>query len=131
VFAVLAAVGRPPIAVVGLLFFGVSFLAGSYSLGYAVVKERYRSEASGVATGAVNALAFSGAAVFPTVMGAILDAYWTGEMVAGARVYTLVGYRVLFGLAAVSGLFSLACVTLLHLRTSGTETAPSGEPAQA
>jgi len=129
-FTLLALAGRPPLPAVGLVFFAVSFLAGSYALSYTVIKNRHRSEASGVATGAVNALAFSGAAVFPTVMGAILDAFWTGETVAGARVYTLVGYRVLFGLAAAMGLVSLTCVTWLHLRTSGTGVAAEGDEGE-
>lgn len=121
-FGLLAVVGRPPLAVVGLVFFSVSFLAGAYALGYTVVKNRHGSGASGVATGAVNAVAFVGAAVFPTIMGVILDAYWTGEMLAGARVYTMLGYRVMFGLAAAGGLVSLAFVTYLHLRTRDAQS---------
>jgi len=130
-FALLALAGKPPLWSVGLVFFLVSFLAGGYALGYTVVKEGYGSGASGVATGTVNALAFGGAAVFPTVMGAILDAYWTGQTVGGARVYTLFGYRLLFGLAATSGLVSLLCVTWLHLRTTEGEETESEAPAGA
>ncbi|MFB6084225.1 MAG: MFS transporter [Halorientalis sp.] len=125
-FATLSLLGKPPFAVVGLCFFLASFLAGSYALGYTVVKNRHSAGASGVATGAVNAVAFGGAAVFPTIMGAILDAYWTGETVAGARVYTMFGYRVMFGLAAVSGFVSLLCVSYLHLRTGGAGTGAEG-----
>jgi MFS family permease len=128
-FAVLAVTGRPPLPVVGVLFFVASFLAGAYALGYAVVKDRHGNAASGVATGAVNAVGFAGAAVFPTVMGAILDAYWTGETVAGARVYTTVGYRVMFGLAAAGGLVSLCCVAYLHYRTAESGAAGPAEPA--
>jgi hypothetical protein len=130
-FALLALAGKPPLWTVGLAFFTVSFLAGGYALGYTVVKEGYGSGASGVATGTVNALAFGGAAVFPTVMGAILDAYWTGATVGGARVYTLFGYRLLFALAATSGLVSLVCVTWLHLRTPGPGAAEGEAPAGA
>ena len=130
-FTLLAVAGKPPLWSVGLAFFTVSFLAGGYALGYTVVKNRYGSEASGVATGTVNALAFGGAAVFPTVMGAILDAYWTGQTVGGARVYTLFGYRLLFGLAAISGLVSLVCVIWLHLRAAGTDEADTGVPTGA
>jgi MFS family permease len=130
-FAVLALVGRPPLAVVGLVFFSASFLAGAYALAYTVVKNRHGSAVSGVATGAVNAVGFAGAAVFPTVMGAILDAYWTGQTVAGARVYTSFGYRVMFGLAAAGGLASLACVAALHLRTAGPPSADASDPTSA
>ena len=121
-FAVPAVVVDPPLPVVGLVFFGASALTGTYALGYTVVKNRHGAAASGVATGAVNAIGFLGAALFPTVMGAILDAYWTGETVAGARVYTLVGYRVMFALAAAAGLVSLLCVAYLHLLTARGST---------
>jgi sugar phosphate permease len=110
----LAAVERPPRFVVAGIFFAVAFLVGALMLGYTVAKERHGSAASGVATGTVNAAAFAGAALFPTVMGAALDAYWTGEIVAGARVYTSLGYRVAFGIAAVAGLVALACSAWLH-----------------
>lgn len=131
VFGVLAVTGRPPLWVVGVVFFSVSFLLGAYMLGYTVVKNRHGSAASGVATGTVNALAFGGAAVFPTVMGSILDAYWTGETVAGARVYTPTGYRVLFGLATACGFVSLVLVAWLHLRTSDSPSVEDVDSATA
>lgn len=118
--AVLALVERPPRFAVAGVFFAVAFLVGALMLGYTVAKERHGSAASGVATGTVNAAAFAGAALFPTVMGAALDAYWTGETVAGARVYTSLGYRVAFGIAAVAGLVALVCSVWLHLRSSST-----------
>ena len=72
-FAVLAVTGDPPIAVVGLVFFLSGFLAGAYALGYTVVKERHESGASGVSTGTVNTIGFAGAALLPTLMGAVLE----------------------------------------------------------
>jgi MFS family permease len=117
VYGVLAVTGNPPLWVVGVALVAVRFLRGADAVGYTVVKSRHGSGASGVATGTVNAFAFTGAAIFPTVMGTILDAYWTGETVAGARVYTLTGYRVLFGVATVCSVVALLLVVWLHLRT--------------
>jgi len=116
-FLVLAVTGDPPLAVVALVFFGAGFLAGAYALGYAVVKERHASGASGVATGTVNTLAFSGAALLPTLMGLVLDTYWTGETIGGARVYSVLGYRVAFGLAALAGVIAMVAAGWLHTRT--------------
>jgi MFS family permease len=124
-FATLA-LGQPPLFVVGVVFFTIAFLAGAFSLGYTVIKERHETAASGVATGSVNAIAFTGAAVFPSVMGAVLDAYWTGEEVAGARVYTPEGYRVAFSLALGAAVVALGCAVWLHLRTHYSE---AGTPA--
>lgn len=115
-FALLSAVGRPPLAVVGLCFFLAGFLAGSYALVYSVIKERHAAAASGVSTGTVNTVAFAGAAVLPGAMGLVLDAYWTGETIGGARVYTTHGYRVAFGLAALVSLVALGCAVVLHRR---------------
>jgi sugar phosphate permease len=123
-FAILALV-TPPKLVVAAVFFAAGSLGGAFAVGYAVVKEQHTAAASGVATGVVNAIGFSGAAVFPVAMGVILDAYWTGQTVAGARVYTDFGYRVAFGLATTAGLVALACSLALHVRTSS----PTPEPA--
>ena len=115
-FAVLAVVGTPPRIVVAAVYFTVAFLLGAFALSYTIVKDRHGSGASGVATGTVNAAAFLGAALFPTLMGAALDTFWTGEVVAGARVYTVLGYRVAFAIAAAAGLVALVCSGWLHLR---------------
>jgi sugar phosphate permease len=117
-FAVLSAVPRPPLVVVGTVFFAAGVLVGAYALTYAVVKERHATAASGVSTGTVNTLAFSGAAVLPTLMGVALDAFWTGETIGGARVYTPLGYRVAFGLAALAGLLSVLAAIGLNRRTA-------------
>jgi len=115
-YAVLA-VGQPPLVVVALVFFASGFLIGTFALGYTVVKERHGARSSGVATGTVNSIAFLGASLLPTVMGVALDSYWTGETVGGARVYTLAGYRVAFGVAALAGLVAVASALWLHVRT--------------
>lgn len=112
----LALLSRPPLALVAAAFFLVGALTGAYSLGYPVIKERHAGGASGVATGTVNAITYFGPALFPTAMGAVLDAYWTGDSVAGSRVYTSLGYRVAFALAALVGVISFVCVVWLHVR---------------
>jgi len=118
-YAALAATGRPPLPVVGLVFFASGFFAGAYALGYTVVKERHASGASGVATGTVNTMAFAGAALLPTLMGLVLDAYWTGETIGGARVYSVFGYRLAFGLVAVASLLAALAGLWLHRLDDG------------
>jgi sugar phosphate permease len=116
-YASIVVLGTPPLWYVGLVFFLVMFLLGGFTLSYTVVKERHTAARSGTATGTVNGMAFLGAAVLPGVMGLVLDAFWTGETVAGSRVYTLFGYRMAFGLAALSGAVALVCAAWLHRRT--------------
>ncbi|WP_121820071.1 MFS transporter [Halostella salina] len=108
--------GTPPLWYVGVVFFAVMFLLGGFTLSYTVIKERHTAARSGTATGTINGMSFLGAAVLPGVMGWTLDVFWTGETVAGSRVYTLLGYRVAFAVAAVSGLVALVCAAWLHRR---------------
>lgn len=123
-FALLAILGGPPLAVVAAVFFASGALAGTYALTYAVIKERHGAAASGVSTGTINMMAFSGAAVLPTLMGFALDTYWTGETIGGARVYTEFGYQVAFGLVTAVAVVSLLAAMWLHYRTvRGNRTA--------
>lgn len=114
--AVIPAFGKPP-------------LFGAAMLGFSVLKERYPAGASGVATAAVNTAGFVGGALFPTLMGAALDTYATGEVVAGTAAYTEFGYRVAFGIitavAAVAFLCSL-WLLLRHRNTGADAASPVG-----
>ena len=125
-YAVILLAVTPPLAVGGVVLFAANFTAGGNILAYAVVKERHAAAASGTVTGTVNSIGYFGAAVFPAAMGAVLDAYWTGESVAGARIYTAFGYRVAFGIATLSGLLSLACLVWFYLKYVRE---PAGEDA--
>lgn len=116
--AVLSIIGAPPAAVVALIFFGTGALAGAFVLSYAIVKERHDAAAAGVSTGAVNMMAFGGAAVLPTIMGYALDTYWTGETIGGTRVYTEFGYQVAFGLATAVAFCSFIAAVWLHVRAT-------------
>lgn len=117
-------VGKPPLSVVGAIFFSAGFLLGAFLLGYAVVKDRHPASASGISTGTVNGGAFVGAAILPTLMGWALDAYWTGELVGGVRVYTPLGYRIAFAIAAVAGGIAFVCALWLyrHERATARDT---------
>ena len=113
-FGVLAAVGQPPRIVVAVVYFASGFLLGAFTLSYALIKERHPTSASGVSTSTVNGAAFLCAALFPTILGYVLDVYWTGELVAGARIYTELGYQVSFGIATTASLLALCCSVWLY-----------------
>ncbi len=115
-YGVVAVAGDPPLGVVAACFFVAGFLIGGYSLGLTVMKESYAAGASGTAMGTVNSAGFVGAAVFPAAVGVLLDAYWTGETVAGARVYTLAGYRAGFAVVTAAGVVSLVLTLFLYAR---------------
>lgn len=112
--AVIALFGNPPLVVVAVAFFLTGVLLGAFVLTYPLIKERNPDRASGIALGTINGSAFLGAAVFPSLMGWILDSYWTGELSGGARVYTTTGYRLAFAFATLAGALSLLCAIWLY-----------------
>ncbi|PGF14578.1 MFS transporter [Natrinema sp. CBA1119] len=120
-FGVIAAIGSPPLLVVGALFLFIRVISGIIALTYTIVKERH-PESSGIAIGAVNSLGFIGAAIFPGLIGAVLDAFSTGEAVDGTRIYTTLGYRIAFAIAAMSMLIGTCCVIMVYIRERRTES---------
>ncbi|MDY7081990.1 MAG: MFS transporter, partial [Halobacteria archaeon] len=115
-YGTIALLGIPPIYVVGVAFLVTGFATGGFVLGLTVMKERHVQTASGTAIGTVNGAGFLGAAVFPTLMGLALDAYWTGQTVAGVRIYTPMGYRLAFGIATVAGVIATVVSLTLYFR---------------
>lgn len=120
ILGVVAVFGDPPLPVIGVAFLMTGVLYGTFVLTYPLIKERNPDRASGIALGTINGASFFGAAVFPSAMGLILDSYWTGELSGGARVYTITGYRVAFGLAAFAAFLTLICALLLHRSDDGS-----------
>ncbi|WP_455449614.1 MFS transporter [Natrinema thermotolerans] len=125
-WAVFAAFGTIPLLLVGAIFLFSRVLRGGVPLAFTVIKERHPEGASGTVIGIVNTMGWIGAAVFPVVLGAALDAYWTGDTVNGTRVYTELGYRVAFAIAAAAGLLAAACAILLHVRTRAERPLETG-----
>jgi sugar phosphate permease len=109
----------PPLPVVGVALFCALLANGGVALVFTVGKERHTPAVAGTVTGVINSLGYVGAAVLPTVMGAVLDAYWTGEIINGARVYTVTGYRVAFGVATAAAVLAVATAVWLHRRQAG------------
>lgn len=115
-FGTLSVTGRPPLVVVAIIYFALGFLLGTFTLSYPLIKERHDLTASGVSTATINGAAFFGAALFPTILGYALDVFWTGETIAGTRIYTEFGYRVSFAIAAGASLVALLCAGWIYLR---------------
>lgn len=119
-FGLIAVTGRPPWPAVAAAYFAVGGLLGAFTLSFPVIKERHATDASGVSTSTINGAGFLGAAVFPTVLGFVLDSYWTGETIGGTRIYTETGYRVSFAIGAAASVVALACAVWIY------RTAPRG-----
>jgi sugar phosphate permease len=116
VLSVIPAVGSPPLFVVAVLYLLIGSCLGVTMLALPIIKERYPTEASGVATAVVNGAGFFGATVLPTLMGFAVDRYRTGDVVDGTAVYTELGYRVAFGITAVFVGIAFCSTLLLYVR---------------
>jgi len=114
VFGTLSALGTPPLAFVGILFFTAMFVNGGVSLAFTVGRQRHPDEVSGTVSGTINSVGYFGGAAVPAVMGMVLDVFWTGKIVDGTPVYSFTGYRVAFGIATVAGFAALACALWIH-----------------
>ena len=109
--AVIPIVGQPPLWAVAVVYATVGASFGVALLAMTAIKERYPPSAAGVATATVNTWGFVGATLLPVAMGLAVDQYRTGAVVGGSVVYTPMGYRIAFAIAAVVvGLAALAAV---------------------
>lgn len=107
-----------PVVAFGALILLAGFGGVSMNLCYAVARESLPARNIGVALGVVNMFAVAlGGIVFQPVIGQLLDMQWTGEMVAGARIYSLEAYRWALALLPAAALAALASAVLLIRET--------------
>lgn len=67
--------GRPSVAILGVLFFIMGFSAASFIPGYACGKEVNNPKYAGISIAVINSGGFVGAAIVPLIFGRILDKY--------------------------------------------------------
>lgn len=110
--------GRLPLAGVFALFFAMGVVGGAFVLTWPIGREVNPPALAGIAVAVVNFGGFLGAALTQGPVGAVLDARWTGVVVAGARVYPVEAYRTCFAVCTVFAL-AAALTTLLVKETYG------------
>jgi sugar phosphate permease len=88
--------GAPLMLLVPLLLLG-GFGSGSMVLGFLYAKESAPVRLSGTVAGAVNMGVMIGPLAQQPVIGWILDHYWGGAMINGARIYSMEAFRLAFG----------------------------------
>jgi len=110
--------GRLPLGGVYVLFFAMGLLGGAFVLTWPLGREVNPPELSGIAVAAVNVGGFVGAALTQGPLGALLDARWAGQTLAGARVYPVEAYRASFAASAVLVLCA-ALISLAFRETRG------------
>lgn len=96
---------RVPASVLPPLFFVMGFVSAGLVLVWPSVLEVNDTEHVDAVIGVCNTPVFLGLAFLQWLTGVILDAWWTGETAAGARVYSIAAYGAAFSvcLAAAAG----------------------------
>jgi MFS family permease len=99
-----------PLFAAGAVLAALGFFGASMIMTFASAREHNLPSASGAAIGFVNTAVVASGAVMQPLLGWLLDLGWTGETVAGARVYPLAAYETaLLVLPAVTALAFVAC----------------------
>jgi MFS family permease len=93
-----------------LAFIGAS--SGPMVVCMAAARERSPAAIGGAVTGFINTAMVGGAAVMQPLVGALLDARWTGAMADGARLYSPEAYLGAFVALPASAAVALLAATL-------------------
>ena len=101
-----------PISLSYLLFALMGLGASGFTLTWASAKEVNPPALSGMATSVVNTGTFLGAAILQPLVGWVMDQGWSGNLVAGARVYSEQNYQIGLGI-----MFAFALVGLIGALT--------------
>src|SRR5262245_1387873 len=110
--------GLPGPVLAGLCFL-VGFFGSVQIVCFPLIRENHPPALSGTGIGFVNGMVTGAGALFQPLVGLLLDLAWTGQTLAGARLYETGSYRVaLASLVAccLGGLLCLAAVRETHCR---------------
>ena len=110
--------GSLPLWGVFVLFFTMGIFSAAFVLTWPIGREVNPPHLAGVAVAVVNLGGFLGAALTQAPLGALLDARWTGSMIAGARAYPVDAYRAAFS-ACAAFVTAAALISLLVRETRG------------
>lgn len=103
----------PPFLMYPALFlFGFSISA--FLLCYTMIKEIHSIQAAGTSIGVMNALTALFVAFSDPLTGKFLDLGWTGELLDGARIFSVFTYRYAFLVLIFSLLVSLVLLKFVR-----------------
>lgn len=115
---------RPPLALVLVLAVTMGLAGGFMIVAFAHARDLCGAEGAGTAMGIVNSAVLLVGALMQTLVGYVLDRLWTGDMLAGARLYDQTAYRVALSSFVVTS--ALALASTLGLRETYARPAPAG-----
>lgn len=108
------------VAIIYALLFGMGFMCSSQILTFAVAHEISPLKITATAIALTNMLVMVGGSIFQPLTGLLLDLFWTGTMVEGARVYSTGAYQA--ALTVLPICFLLAIVMMLFIKETHCQT---------
>ena len=97
-----------------VLCFLCGFGGSSQIVGFAAAREHNVARLSGTAIGFVNGMVTGAGALYQPLLGALLDLGWTGQIVAGARIYDIAAYRAAFTVLVVGAAVGTLCALAMR-----------------
>lgn len=117
-----------PIIVIYILLFGFGFMASVQILTFAIAHEISPLKITATAIALTNMLVMVGGNIFQPITGIILDLFWSGTMVEGARIYPATAYQ--WALSVLPLCLILAIIMMFFLRETRCETIEDHRPRQ-
>lgn len=102
------------VSIVYLLLLGFGFFTSAQILTFAICYEICSLKITATAIALTNMLVMIGGNIFQPVTGKILDLFWTGVVVDGARVYSVSAYQ--WALSALPLSLILALIMMIFIR---------------
>lgn len=107
-----------------MMLYGLMMLFGFFSaaqiLIFSICREVSSIKIAGTAIALTNMIVMIGGNVFQPVIGKLLDVYWTGRMVSGARFYSVHSYEVALSVLPICIVIAII-VTLFFMRETHCE----------
>ena len=100
-----------------LIMVVTGFASGSMIISFAFAKESVPSRLAGTVSGVINMGVMTGPMALQPAVGWVLDHMWTGQVMSGARIYSITAYRSGFALMLVW--LTLSFVLLFFTRETG------------
>ena len=119
--------GKPPIALIPVLFFFIGFSTVGHILVFTNVKDVNDSRFAGSAAAIINVGEFVGGSALSFFIGFLLDKGWGGISVDGVKRYSSMQYRNVFAIIVLMGAISIIAALALKGKEVGKEVVDSGD----
>ena len=113
-FVVMIYVPGLPLLAVQVLFFINGAASGSTTVSFAIVRENIDPRWSGTALAFINMSFTASGALFQPFVGWLLDLNWDGQVVDGARIYSIAAYESALLTFVVLGVIALGAIAFVR-----------------